>query len=68
MPIVSHAIYGIPQTINTANYVYFLALQEVGRLTVETEQTDGTEGKSRALAEDKLYEIVTGKIIAASCP
>lgn len=26
---VAHAIYGIPQTINTANYVYFLAMQEL---------------------------------------
>lgn len=26
---VTHKIYGIPQTINTANYVYFLAYQEL---------------------------------------
>ncbi|WVF72522.1 hypothetical protein IAT40_007339 [Kwoniella sp. CBS 6097] len=26
---VAHAIYGVPQTINTANYVYFLAMQEL---------------------------------------
>jgi len=26
---VSHLIYGVPQTINTANYVYFLAMQEL---------------------------------------
>lgn len=26
---VAHAIYGIPTTINCANYVYFLALEEV---------------------------------------
>ncbi|KAI9487878.1 MAG: geranylgeranyl pyrophosphate synthase [Benjaminiella poitrasii] len=29
---VAHHIYGIPQTINTANYVIFLALQEVMKL------------------------------------
>ncbi|GAA5923387.1 farnesyltranstransferase [Sporobolomyces koalae] len=29
---VAHKIYGIPQTINSANYVYFLALQEVQRI------------------------------------
>jgi len=29
---VAHKIYGVPQTINTANYVYFLAYQEVFRL------------------------------------
>ncbi|KAI9253171.1 geranylgeranyl pyrophosphate synthase [Sporodiniella umbellata] len=26
---VAHHIYGVPQTINTANYVYFLALQNI---------------------------------------
>jgi geranylgeranyl diphosphate synthase type 3 len=29
---VAHKIYGIPQTINTANYVYFLAYQELFKL------------------------------------
>ncbi|TFK45124.1 isoprenoid synthase domain-containing protein [Crucibulum laeve] len=29
---VAHKIYGVPQTINTANYVYFLAYQELFRL------------------------------------
>ncbi|ORY80232.1 isoprenoid synthase domain-containing protein [Leucosporidium creatinivorum] len=30
---VAHKIYGIPQTINSANYVYFLAYQELQRIT-----------------------------------
>ncbi|KAJ2608534.1 hypothetical protein EV177_004924 [Coemansia sp. RSA 1804] len=29
---VTHKIYGVPMTINTANYVYFVALQDVLRL------------------------------------
>ncbi|KAK0670525.1 geranylgeranyl pyrophosphate synthetase [Cercophora samala] len=29
---VAHTIYGIPQTINSSNYVYFVALQEVQKL------------------------------------
>jgi geranylgeranyl pyrophosphate synthase len=29
---VAHAIYGIPLTLNTANYVYFIALQEIHAL------------------------------------
>ncbi|GAA5898754.1 hypothetical protein JCM5296_006708 [Sporobolomyces johnsonii] len=29
---VAHKIYGIPQTINSANYVYFLAFQELQRI------------------------------------
>ena len=34
---VAHRIYGIPQTINTANYVYFLVFEEIFR-------DKGTEG------------------------
>ena len=26
---VAHSIYGVAQTINSANYVYFLALQKI---------------------------------------
>ncbi len=29
---VAHNIFGVPQTINSANYVYFLALQELQKL------------------------------------
>lgn len=29
----SHIIYGVPQTINSANYVYFLAMQESQKLS-----------------------------------
>ncbi|KAK9449828.1 isoprenoid synthase domain-containing protein [Limtongia smithiae] len=29
---VAHSIYGVAQTINSSNYVYFLALQELSRL------------------------------------
>ena len=30
---VAHKIYGVPQTINSANYVYFLALRELSKLS-----------------------------------
>ncbi|KAI0399340.1 geranylgeranyl pyrophosphate synthetase [Xylaria palmicola] len=30
---VAHSIYGMPQTINSANYVYFRALQELQKLS-----------------------------------
>ena len=30
---MAHKIYGIPQTINSANYVYFLALRKLHRLS-----------------------------------
>jgi geranylgeranyl diphosphate synthase type 3 len=36
---VAHMIYGIPQTINTANYVYFLAMQEL----IQMSQPGGVE-------------------------
>jgi hypothetical protein len=29
---VAHKIYGVPQTINSANYVYFLAMNELFQL------------------------------------
>lgn len=29
---VAHSLFGVPQTINSANYVYFLALQELQKL------------------------------------
>ncbi|POS73168.1 geranylgeranyl pyrophosphate synthetase [Diaporthe helianthi] len=29
---VAHALYGVPQTINSANYVYFCALEELQKL------------------------------------
>ena len=39
---VAHKIYGVPQTINTANYVFFLAYKELfglrGQESLESEQ------------------------------
>ncbi|KAI8099674.1 geranylgeranyl pyrophosphate synthase [Halteromyces radiatus] len=39
----AHHLYGIPQTINCANYVYFLALQEINTLNNPTMVTIYTE-------------------------
>jgi geranylgeranyl diphosphate synthase type 3 len=36
---VAHRIYGVPQTINTANYVYFLAYQELLKLRNQDSET-----------------------------
>lgn len=50
---VAHKIYGIPQTINTGNYVYFLAYKELSSLRCQAE---------RGLTPDKdLDGIVTSK-------
>lgn len=48
---VAHKIYGIPQTINSANYVYFLAYQELQRITPR--------------AGIKVEEMVTGERVYA---
>lgn len=47
--LVAHKIYGVPQTINTANYVYFQAFAELSAL-------NGTEESTK----DGLYKIVVG--------
>lgn len=52
---VAHKIYGIPQTINTANYVYFLAYQELFKLR-DSENVDG----QTHVPKQELDRIVTG--------
>ncbi|KAK0535042.1 hypothetical protein OC835_002444 [Tilletia horrida] len=45
---VAHKIYGIPQTINTANYVYFKVLSDIFALTKAPASFDDGEGPSQA--------------------
>lgn len=45
---VAHKVYGVPQTINSANYAYFLAAKEASSL---------------ATGEDGLGESVTAVIL-----
>ncbi|KAH7928719.1 farnesyltranstransferase [Leucogyrophana mollusca] len=45
---VAHKIYGIPQTINTANYVYFLAYQELASLRPDVR----SRSRSSSLSSD----------------
>ncbi|KAG8951587.1 geranylgeranyl pyrophosphate synthetase [Tulasnella sp. 424] len=42
---VAHKIYGVPQTINSANYVYFLAYQELFKLRELDRQSGGIPPK-----------------------
>ncbi|KAG6884722.1 hypothetical protein C0993_008703 [Termitomyces sp. T159_Od127] len=49
---VAHKIYGVPQTINTANYVFFLAYKELISLR--------DQGSFQHESERKLDTIVTG--------
>lgn len=50
---VAHKIYGIPQTINTANYVFFLAYKEL--FALRDRATETTPDKD-------LDAIVTGMV------
>jgi geranylgeranyl diphosphate synthase type 3 len=51
---VAHKIYGVPQTINTANYVYFLAYQELSALrpTVRRREPASSASSDSGLGED----------------
>ncbi|KAJ7182659.1 isoprenoid synthase domain-containing protein [Mycena crocata] len=51
---VTHKIYGVPQTINTANYVYFLAYQELMALPGENSTPSQTE----------LVSIITSELVS----
>ncbi|OCH93464.1 terpenoid synthase, partial [Obba rivulosa] len=63
---VSHKIYGIPQTINAANYVYFLAYQELFRLRSESNvwADNGREGKTRLIPPTELDRLVTAELLS----
>jgi hypothetical protein len=43
-------VYGVPQTINTANYVYFLAVQELTELARHAAAVAKGKGKGKGKA------------------
>ncbi|KAF9483315.1 terpenoid synthase [Pholiota conissans] len=57
---VTHKIYGIPQTINTANYVYFLAYQELFALR-DIEQSGSPRLALDALVTEELLSLHRGQ-------
>ena len=57
---VAHTIYGVPQTINTANYVYFQAVQELLHLQRGDEGKGKGKGKERERDGADLIGLVTG--------
>jgi geranylgeranyl diphosphate synthase, type III len=59
--LVAHKIYGVPQTINSANYVYFLAYQELFSLKVV--DTPETDGMNHVLSAKDLEKAVTGELL-----
>lgn len=57
---VSHKIYGIPQTINSANYVYFLAYQQLFSLRGNS---DAESDPKRLVSPRDLDRIVTCELL-----
>src|SRR4051794_5870518 len=63
---VAHKIYGVPQTINAANYVYFLAYQELFKFRRQEHSgrpcSVDTKGKARETRKP-LDEVITGGVM-----
>jgi geranylgeranyl diphosphate synthase type 3 len=65
---VAHTIYGVPQTINTANYVYFLAVQELLAIRESSKapspDPDDAQGDAKGKRKEvDLVAVVTGVYI-----
>ncbi|QRW12838.1 farnesyl-diphosphate synthase [Ceratobasidium sp. AG-Ba] len=58
---VAHKIYGIPQTINTANYVYFLAYQELFKLRSKQEASSHTTNDLDRVVTEELLNLHRGQ-------
>jgi len=58
---VAHKIYGVPQTINSANYVYFLAFQEILALKAQGSRSD--DSQNRLYSESDMDQIVTTELL-----
>lgn len=71
---VTHKIFGVPQTINTANYVYFQAFQELFKFRNRNRggpsESPQQEGSSRMPQPNEVYldEVITGKFNVQVCP
>ncbi|KAH9965450.1 terpenoid synthase [Russula dissimulans] len=58
---VAHKIYGVPQTINSANYVYFLAFQEI--LDLKEKGNASADVQNRLYSESDMDRIVTTELL-----
>ncbi|KAI0821181.1 isoprenoid synthase domain-containing protein [Irpex lacteus] len=62
---VSHKIYGIPQTINSANYAYFLAYQQLFALRADVETVVvQPESVKRVIEHTEMDKIVTEELLS----
>ncbi|EMD33030.1 hypothetical protein CERSUDRAFT_57786, partial [Gelatoporia subvermispora B] len=62
-----HKIYGIPQTTNAANHIYFLAYQELFRLLSELDAQAPSgqgEGRGRLILPTELDRLVTAELLS----
>jgi hypothetical protein len=57
-PAVAHKIFGVPQTINTANYIYFLAYQEL--FSLRTQNESSVASQPRLISDQHLDRTMTG--------
>ena len=62
LPSVAHKVYGVPQTINSANYVYFLAYQELFALRSGVGVDAPSDNRKRLISFEELDRIVTGEL------
>ncbi|KAJ9122182.1 hypothetical protein QFC24_004411 [Naganishia onofrii] len=63
---VTHKIFGVPQTINTANYVYFQAYQELFKFRRRSRDgvtRNGQDSASTQESEIYLDEVITEELI-----
>ncbi|KAH8832701.1 terpenoid synthase [Flagelloscypha sp. PMI_526] len=58
---VAHKIYGIPQTINTANYIYFQAFQELSALQSLTASRGSAAISLEMLVNEELLSLHRGQ-------
>ncbi|RPD57345.1 terpenoid synthase [Lentinus tigrinus ALCF2SS1-7] len=63
---VAHKIYGIPQTINSANYVYFLAYQQLFALRsgIGVDAETSSDATKRLVPFKELDRIVTEELMS----
>ncbi|KAF8058582.1 isoprenoid synthase domain-containing protein [Lyophyllum atratum] len=72
---VAHKIYGVPQTINTANYVFFLAYQELFTLRAQSSSSSSSPSPGLdAIVTEELLSLHRGQGLeilwrdSLSCP
>ncbi|KAJ1025220.1 hypothetical protein NDA16_002724 [Ustilago loliicola] len=60
---VAHKIYGVPQTINTANYVYFLVFSEIFRMNEDQHPSSSQASASPLSPSPTVERLVVDELI-----